>query len=142
MAEAREGRRPLAMDPPHLTEFASESYFAKYKQQQEQQLQQQDVKDSPSFNLPQASSKFILPLRESKAPEQSEAAKPVEPKRDKRSFFSIRQKVAALHPKSVQVPSQSVTTSVQARTSTESTAKRLVVLTKESCREQVAHTRI
>jgi hypothetical protein len=77
MAEAREGRRPLAMDPPHLTEFASESYFAKYKQQQEQQLQQQEVKDAPSYNIPQASSKFILPLRESKAPEQHDSAKPL-----------------------------------------------------------------
>src|SRR5687767_9631035 len=124
MAEAREGRRPLAMDPPHLTEFASESYFAKYKQQQEQQLQQQEVKDAPSFNIPQASSKFILPLRESKAPEQQENVKPAEHKRDKRSFFSIRQKVALLHSKPVQVLSQPTGPSVQARTSTESTLKR------------------
>lgn len=123
MAEAREGRRPLAMDPPHLTEFASESYFAKYKQQQEQQLQQQEVKDAPPFNIPQASSKFILPLRESKAPEQQEAPKPIEHKRDKRSFFSIRQKVALLHSKPVQVPSQPTAPSVQPRASTESTTK-------------------
>ncbi|KAK0383308.1 hypothetical protein NLU13_9221 [Sarocladium strictum] len=123
MAEVREGRRPLAMDPPHLTEFASESYFAKYKQQQEQQLQQKEVKDAPSFSIPQASSKFILPLRESKAPEQQEASKPTDHKRDKRSFFSIRQKVALLHSKPVQISSQSTAPTVQPRTSTESTTK-------------------
>ncbi|KAH8177529.1 f-box domain-containing protein [Sarocladium implicatum] len=123
MAEAREGRRPLAMDPPHLTEFASKSYFEKYKQQQEQQLQQQEAKDAPSV-LPQASAKFILPLRESKAPEQpQENAKATEPKRDKRSFFSIRQKVALLHSKPVQVQSQPAIHPVPARTSTESTVK-------------------
>jgi hypothetical protein len=123
MAEAREGRRPLAMDPPHLTEFASESYFAKYKQQQEQQLQQQEVKDAPSYNIPQASSKFILPLRESKAPEQHDIAKSTDQKRDKRSFFSIRQKVALLHSKPVQVLSQPAVPQVHVRTSTDSTAK-------------------
>ena len=126
MAETREGRRPLAMDPPHLTEFASKSYFEKYKQQQEQHLQQQEVKDAPSI-LPQASAKFILPLRESKAPEQQqEHAKPTEAKRDKRSFFSIRQKVALLHSKPVQVQSQSAVQPVPSRTSTESTTKRYV----------------
>lgn len=124
MAEPREGRRPLAMDPPHITEFASKSYFEKYQQQQEHHLQQQDASTASSFNIPHNSAKFILPLRESKIVEPLETQKPTEQKRDKRRLFSIRGRVAAIHSsKPVSLP-VSVGTSSQSRLSTDSATKR------------------
>lgn len=104
------------MDPPHITEFASQRYFEKLNQLQasQQQQQQQTQHAQPStqppgptttiyhfdHHIPQ-SSDFILPLRESKVLETKVPPAP-EPKQKSR-FFNIRQKVSLLHKPSVAV---------------------------------------
>lgn len=119
--------RTMAMDPPHITEFASERYFEKLNQlnaQQQQQQQQQHQNHHhqlpPTHNLDASTSspsRFILPLRESKTAD-TEPIKPGESKRDKSRFFGLRSKVSILHSKS-NPPSISVP-----RASAESTRKR------------------
>ncbi|KAH6961564.1 hypothetical protein HG530_012861 [Fusarium avenaceum] len=111
--------RTMAMDPPHITEFASERYFEKLSQLNAHQQQPQhqppltpDVLDGTS--LP---SKFILPLRESKSA-NAETVKPNE-KRDKSRFFGLRSKVSILHSK--QSPGSS--SIYGSRSSVESTRK-------------------
>ncbi|KAI1065175.1 hypothetical protein LB507_000595 [Fusarium sp. FIESC RH6] len=114
--------RTMAMDPPHITEFASERYFEKLNQlnahqQQHQQFQHQSPVPhnglDASTPLP---SKFILPLRESKTAD-TEPTKHGEPKRERARFFGLRSKVSILHSKS-----NSPTTSAP-RVSNESTRK-------------------
>lgn len=92
--------RPVAMDPPHITEFASKRYFEKLNQLNANQTQTEATDASSAATatattLP--SSTFILPLRETKtADAQPKAA---EPKKDKSRFFSIRQRVSLRHSK-------------------------------------------
>ncbi|PHH91738.1 hypothetical protein CDD83_10442 [Cordyceps sp. RAO-2017] len=100
-----QNRPAAAMDPPHITEFASERYFEKLHQlnASQQQPQQTDPPDSAATasasTASTPTSRFILPLREYK-PSDPDALKPAEQKRDKGRFFSIRQKVSLLHSKS------------------------------------------
>ena len=112
------------MDPPHITEFASERYFEKLNQLNAQQQEQQQLNArsgaAPTSPIQQSSSTFILPLRESRVAEP-EATKAADHKRDKTRFFNIRQKVSLLHTKPSHVESD---TTVPVRTSTESTWKR------------------
>lgn len=133
---AEQPPRAVAMDPPHITEFASERYFEKLSQlnasQQQQQQQQQpqqlpDASEAPATATPSssaavASSTFILPLRETKTVEP-EPTKHVEQKKDKSRFFSLRHKVSLLHSKPHAVD---VETPLPIRASTESTRKRFV----------------
>lgn len=87
------------MDPPHITEFASERYFEKLSQLNAQQQHQPPVPDSlePSKSTP--ASRFILPLRESKVVDV-ETVKPSDHKKEKGLLFSLRHKVSRLHSKS------------------------------------------
>lgn len=114
------------MDPPHITEFASDRYFEKLQQLNAQQQQQQQPAESSqdALNASASPSRFILPLRESKVPEV-DTAKPADQKRDKSSrFFSLRHKVPLLS-KPSHVESEIVIP--QTRPSTESTRKRSVI---------------
>ncbi|KAH7326715.1 hypothetical protein B0I35DRAFT_142450 [Stachybotrys elegans] len=107
---AEHAARPLAMDPPHITEFASERYFEKLRQLKAQQQQQQHPDDSSTALQQQrtrsidaaaqdtTSSPFILPLREYRNPD-TEQSKPADQKRDKSRFHSLRSKVSFLHSK-------------------------------------------
>lgn len=100
MAEQSErAPRPMGMDPPHITEFASERYFEKLSQLNAQQQHQPPVPDSlePSKSTP--TSRFILPLRESKVVDV-ETVKPSDHKKEKGLLFSLRHKVSRLHSKS------------------------------------------
>ncbi|KAJ3521237.1 hypothetical protein NM208_g13388 [Fusarium decemcellulare] len=100
--------RPMAMDPPHITEFASERYFEKLNQLNAQQQRQHPPPPTPDSLDPSAASppsRFILPLRESKAADV-EPIRPSDQKREKGRFFSLRSKVSILHSKSSQ-PSSS-----------------------------------
>lgn len=125
-----ETRPVAAMDPPHITEFASDRYFEKLQQlNAHQQQQQQSPSAEPVHDALNAavssSSTFILPVRESKAPE-ADAVKPADQKRDKSRFFNLRHKVPLLHSsKPSHVESDAVIP--QTRSSTESTRKRSVV---------------
>ncbi|CCE28286.1 probable F-box protein involved in pathogenicity [Claviceps purpurea 20.1] len=74
--------RAAAMDPPHITEFASERYFEKLNQSKSSQ------------QTTQQSSTFSLPLRRAKNVEP-EHGKLAEQKRDKSRFFGFRHKVSS-----------------------------------------------
>lgn len=101
-----QNRPPAPMDPPHITEFASERYFEKLNQ-----LNAKQQKPEPSAAAASNSvSAFILPLRESKLCE-AEAGKLVEQKREKSRFFNIRSKVPLRHPKPGNYESDSSDTS-------------------------------
>ncbi|KAG5981293.1 hypothetical protein E4U55_003109 [Claviceps digitariae] len=98
--------RAVAMDPPHITEFASERYFEKLNQlnsnQQTQQRSSIAADSSSVVTSPSAattSSTFILPLRKTKNAEP-EHGRPIEHKRDKSRFFGFRHKVPSLHSRS------------------------------------------
>ncbi|KAI1170245.1 F-box domain-containing protein [Nemania sp. FL0916] len=59
------------MDPPHVTEFASQRYFEKLKQLSESKDQPQDAVAHPHDGFAVAqSSTFILPIGQSKLPDQ------------------------------------------------------------------------
>ncbi|KZL65088.1 F-box protein [Colletotrichum tofieldiae] len=106
------------MDPPHITEFASERYFSKLSQlsespatrdtQQHHQLRDPPPPPSQPFSTPPLPShpahpsSFILPLRTSKANESEiESPRPLDQKRPEKSrLFSLRSKVSILHSKS------------------------------------------
>ncbi|KAF5025273.1 hypothetical protein F66182_2658 [Fusarium sp. NRRL 66182] len=115
--------RTMAMDPPHITEFASERYFEKlnqlnaHQQQQQHQPPTHDTLDASTLS----SSRFILPLRESKTADV-EPVRPNDQKRDKSRFFSLRGKVSILHSKSS--PSSAASTHAS-RPSTETPRKSL-----------------
>lgn len=140
------------MDPPHITEFASERYFEKLSQSharqqagaqaststagQTQTQTQHTLHLQPSSStapttdhldhgIP-ASSSFILPLRESKAATEP-ITKPAEPKKDKSRFFGLRHKVSLLHSKPTPTPFvEPQVAAPEARVSIESTASRYV----------------
>ncbi|KAG6031134.1 hypothetical protein E4U41_007698 [Claviceps citrina] len=95
------------MDPPHITEFASERYFEKLSQlnSSQQTAQQQPTVgvDIPSAansssGTTSSSSTFILPLRRTRYAE-SEHGKAAEQKRDRSRFFGFRHRVSLLHSK-------------------------------------------
>ncbi|OLN94227.1 hypothetical protein CCHL11_02900 [Colletotrichum chlorophyti] len=103
------------MDPPHITEFASERYFNKLNQLSESpnsrdayhphQLRDPHLPLSQPF-LPQptpsqSSSTFILPLRSSlKSNEPDVEPIRLDQKRSEKSrLFGLRSKVSILHPK-------------------------------------------
>ncbi|PKS11846.1 hypothetical protein jhhlp_001140 [Lomentospora prolificans] len=90
------------MDPPHITEFASERYFSKLNQLGESP--ETSAVDNPSTQ-PQfiQSSTFILPLRSTKLPEGDVATvRPVDHKRSERGrLFGLRSKVSLLHAKAI-----------------------------------------
>ncbi|KZL86480.1 f-box domain-containing protein, partial [Colletotrichum incanum] len=106
------------MDPPHITEFASERYFSKLSQlsespairdaQQHHQLRDPPPPPSQPFSTPPLPShsaqpsSFILPLRTSKSNESEiESSRPLDQKRPEKSrLFSLRSKVSILHSKS------------------------------------------
>ncbi|CCF47134.1 F-box domain-containing protein [Colletotrichum higginsianum] len=107
------------MDPPHITEFASERYFNKLNQlcesptarDAQQHHQSRDSQLPPSQSVPTPPtppfpsaqpSSFILPLRTSKASEcDFESTRPPDQKRPEKSrLFSLRSKVSILHSKS------------------------------------------
>ena len=92
------------MDPPHITEFASERYFSKLSQLNGAQEQ------APSSSAPAAqtqtqtqtpTSPFILPLRESSLGDgEVGLLRPAEHKRfDRSRLFGFRHKVPLLHSK-------------------------------------------
>ncbi|KAH6610924.1 cyclin-like f-box [Trichoderma cornu-damae] len=100
---AEHQRRVAVMDPPHITEFASERYFEKLNQLHAGQHQAEHAETGASTTATgfhaSSASRFTLPLRDSK-PADVDAVKPADAKRDKSRFFSIRQKVSLLHSKS------------------------------------------
>jgi len=118
-----EHRPATAMDPPHITEFASERYFEKLSQLNASQQQQHHHHHEPTEGSAASvsSSTFILPLRESKHAE-ADVSRLVESKRDKSRFFSIRRRVTNLHTKAHSLESEPVALP-QTRASTESTRK-------------------
>ncbi|KAJ3492564.1 hypothetical protein NLG97_g5302 [Lecanicillium saksenae] len=96
--------RPVAMDPPHITEFASKRYFEKLNQLNANQTQTETPESSAAATTANVStttalpaSTFILPLRESKTADVQ--SKPAEQKKDKSRFFGIRQRVSLRHTK-------------------------------------------
>lgn len=103
MAETQNAAHPVAMDPPHITEFASKRYFEKLSQLNVNQTQAKTAESSAaatanvSTTTTLHSSTFILPLRESKTADAQ--SKPLEQKKDKSRFFSIRQRVSLRHSK-------------------------------------------
>ncbi|UNI15229.1 hypothetical protein JDV02_001783 [Purpureocillium takamizusanense] len=118
-----EHRPATAMDPPHITEFASERYFEKLSQlNASQQLHHHHEPTEGSAATVSSSSTFILPLRESRHAE-ADVSRLVETKRDKSRFFSIRRKVSHLHTKVHSLESEPVALP-QTRASTESIRKR------------------
>lgn len=125
MAEAQRPVAPTAMDPPHITEFASERYFEKLKQLNlQQQQQQQQQPQTAQLEAGQSStSTFILPLRESTSVQTPDvtAAKPVE---KKSRFFGLRHKTSLLHSKQTVVEPELVPSVPKLRTSVDSTKTR------------------
>lgn len=119
---AEHQRRVAAMDPPHITEFASERYFEKLNQLQAEYAESSTATTATAFHA-SSMSRFILPLRDSK-PAEFDAVKPADSKRDKSRFFSIRHKVSLLHSKSDAAEATSI---AHSRASTESTRKRFVL---------------
>jgi len=94
------------MDPPHITEFASERYFNKLNQINEpgsQVLSGSTSANGQTAVQPvapiQAQSTFILPLRTSKSESES---RPPEPKKEKKGLFGLRSKL--LHSKQAPQP--------------------------------------
>lgn len=135
---AEHQRRIAAMDPPHITEFASERYFEKLNQLRASNQQQAEHAESSAATTAtttlhaSSTSRFILPLRDSK-PTEFDAVKPADSKRDKSRFFSIRhKKVSLLHSKS---DAAEATSLAHSRASTESTRKRFV-LSSPACQQQ------
>jgi hypothetical protein len=89
------------MDPPHLTEFASERYFEKLNQLHASRQQAESADSGASTTTTtttaaatanaQATSRFILPLREAKVPDV-DAIRPSDSKQNRRFFGGIRQR--------------------------------------------------
>lgn len=89
------------MDPPHITEFASERYFNKLNQLGDSPETTTQASYGPSQPQPIQSSTFILPLRSTKPCEGDVSSpRPAENKRSERSrLFGLRSKVSLLHAK-------------------------------------------
>lgn len=105
--------RPVAMDPPHITEFASKRYFEKLNQLNASQTQTETSESSAAATTVHASttttlpsSTFILPLRETKTVDVS--SKHAEPKKDKSRFFSIRERLRHTKPTTPAIPTADV----------------------------------
>lgn len=88
------------MDPPHITEFASERYFSKLNQ----------LADTPESTIttngvqpqPIQPSTFILPLRSSKISDSDGIIHSPEQRHSDRSrLFRLRSKVSLLHTRQV-----------------------------------------
>ncbi|KAF0317610.1 F-box domain-containing protein [Colletotrichum asianum] len=101
------------MDPPHLTEFASQRYFTKLDQlraAQEAHLPSQSrdphlpspQSNSSHHTTSQPPSTFLLPLRSSQATEADvELVRPADQKRHEKSrLFGLRSKSSIFHSKS------------------------------------------
>ncbi|KAM6486416.1 hypothetical protein HDV62DRAFT_215847 [Trichoderma sp. SZMC 28011] len=82
--------RRVPMDPPGITEFASERYFEKLRQLQTDHQQTND--DGSNATTTATAPEFILPLRDSSSPTDE---KPQPSARGKKRFLSLRQKAAA-----------------------------------------------
>ncbi|KAL7807650.1 hypothetical protein V8C26DRAFT_423729 [Trichoderma gracile] len=137
MAEPQHQQHPprrVAMDPPHLTEFASERYFEKLNQLHASRQQAESADSGASIITTttttttttstitanaQATSRFILPLREAKVLDV-DAIRPNDSKQNRRFFGGIRQKVALKHTKS---DADSTAVGIPIRASTDSTRK-------------------
>ncbi|ROT40103.1 F-box domain-containing protein [Sodiomyces alkalinus F11] len=101
------------MDPPHITEFASERYFTKLNQLSEPSSSQ-DPRGSgfspvnscvlPTSQIPPST--FILPLRASKAAETANDGPRPSDQKPRGRFFSLRSKVPLLNGKQNQVVEQ------------------------------------
>lgn len=89
------------MDPPHITEFASERYFSKLNQLNDAQEQAPDGSASATASASIQASPFILPLRDTRALDgEVGVLRPTEQKRfDRSRFFGFRSKVPLLHSK-------------------------------------------
>ncbi|KAM9880773.1 F-box domain-containing protein [Verticillium dahliae] len=95
--------RLAIMDPPHITEFASERYFNKLNQLHEPSPTDEGPHAGPSIALtsqitpaPPSESTFILPLRTSKAVDSDhDTPRPTDQKQKSR-FFGLRSKVSLL----------------------------------------------
>ena len=122
------------MDPPHLTEFASERYFEKLNQLHASRQQAESADSGASTTTTtttaaatanaQATSRFILPLREAKVPDV-DAIRPSDSKQNRRFFGGIRQKVALKHTRS---DADATAVALPIRASTDSTRKRVVMM--------------
>ncbi|KAI1197928.1 F-box domain-containing protein [Nemania serpens] len=78
------------MDPPHITEFASQRYFEKLRQLSESRDQPQDAHAHPHDGYAAAqSSTFILPIGQSRLPDQQTTHDHQKPER-RRGNFSFR----------------------------------------------------
>ncbi|KAK4082798.1 uncharacterized protein Triagg1_1688 [Trichoderma aggressivum f. europaeum] len=82
--------RRVPMDPPVITEFASERYFEKLRQIQADYQQANDAESHVTTT--ETPSGFILPLRDSS---DLTDEKPQQSARGKKSFLSLRKKAAA-----------------------------------------------
>lgn len=81
---------PVAMDPPHITEFASQRYFEKLRQLSESRDQPQDAPAHPHDGYAVAqSSTFILPIKQSRPPDQQTTHDHQKPEK-RRGNFSFR----------------------------------------------------
>jgi hypothetical protein len=103
------------MDPPHITEFASERYFSKLNQLNESSTHAEGAQvpdrtlPGPSA-APSSASTFILPLRTTKSAEpDADAPRATEQKRpEKHRFLTFRSKVGLLHLRSTPAPTPEV----------------------------------
>ncbi|PNP57024.1 hypothetical protein THARTR1_02866 [Trichoderma harzianum] len=84
--------RQVPMDPPDITEFASERYFEKLRQVQADHQQALANDAESNVTTTETASGFILPLRDSPNPTDEE---PEPSARGKKSFLSIRKTAAA-----------------------------------------------
>ncbi len=90
------------MDPLHITEFASERYFTKLSQQNQQQNREGSAVEGPAVSVPlppAQPSLFILPLRDSKPVEPDESPTQSSEPKQKRIRFGLSR---ILHSKSSQ----------------------------------------
>lgn len=152
MAESQHQQHPprrVAMDPPHITEFASERYFEKLNQLHASRQHAESADSGASTTMTttttltttatvtanaQAPSRFILPLREAKVPDV-DAVKPHDSKQNRRFFGGIRQKVALKH---IRSDADSTAVAIPIRASTDSTRKRLVMMKQPETSEEKA----
>lgn len=89
------------MDPPHITEFASERYFSKLNQLNEAHEHAPNGSPPATATASVQTSPFILPLRDTRAGDgEVGVLRPTEHKRfDRSRFFGLRTKVPLLHSK-------------------------------------------
>ncbi|KAH7359100.1 F-box domain-containing protein [Plectosphaerella cucumerina] len=100
------------MDPPHITEFASERYFSKLNQLHDPAgtsapVQQSSSRTQVHHAPPDGSSHstFILPLRTHKTTDDNLHTK-ARPEKEKSRLRGLRSKVSFLHSKSTHAPEE------------------------------------